>query len=89
MYGPSISPGAKRETVERKVVGSTRKRLHNLTDDDLRALGYPEMKFRNFDTLVYPSAMDWFERMWDILYPYPGMKWKNNPMVLIHFLERV
>ena len=87
LYSPSISPGIEEETIERKVARSARKRLHNLTDDDLKALGYPEMRFRNFDTLVYPSAVDWFKRMWDILNPFTRMKWKDNPMVLIHFLE--
>jgi hypothetical protein len=74
--------------VEVRVVDSCRKKLHTLTDEDIAALGYPDMKFRNFDALVYASATDWFKRVWDILNPFQRMKWKDDPMVLIHFVVK-
>jgi len=71
-----------------KIKGHRRIRLQNLTDEDICALGYPDLRVGYRRAEIYPGPRDWFSVVWDDLHPFKGTTWKDNPMIIFYDLEK-
>ena len=71
-----------------KVVEIYRKRLHEITPEEIERAGHPGMQIKTYDPFVYADTKDWYKRVWDYLHPFKNERWEKNPMIVIYVLEK-
>ena len=71
-----------------KVIEIYRKRLHEITPEEIERAGYPEMQIKTYNPFVYADTKQWYSRVWDYLHPFKNEVWKMNPLVIFYVLEK-
>jgi len=70
------------------VVDMYRKKLHDITEEEIARAGFPNMTTNGYgNPSMYSDATSWFSRVWDRRNPFKNTRWAKSPNIIIYVLE--
>jgi len=76
------------DTVILSVVDMYRKKLHDITEEEIARAGFPDMMTNGYgNPSMYSDATSWFSRVWDRRNPFKNTRWVKNPSIIIYVLK--
>jgi len=73
----AVCPGRSKKAIAYiKIIGISRERLQDITEEDAKAEGCLLWKYER-----YASSRDFFVELWDSIHKAPGTRWADDPEV--------